>query len=552
MSTIVGESRIATLPPLASEPPRETYLNIAHGVASWLLTKDHKRIAILYLLTVTFTFFLGGAAITVVRLNLMTPNGTLVTADTYNRLFTMHGVIMVFFFLVPVVPAVLGNFCLPLMIGAKDLAFPRINLASWYLFTLGAGWTIFAMVANGLDTGWTFYTPYSTKSSHYNVIPAMIGIVLSGFSSIFTGLNFIVTVHRMRAPGLYWWRLPLFVWTLYATSFIFLLATPVVAMALTLAVIERAFGIGIFDPALGGDPLLFQHLFWFYSHPAVYIMILPGMGIVSEVIPCFARKNLYGYTAVAVSSFGIACVGFFVWAHHMFVAGISMYAAMIFSILSYMVAVPSAIKVFNWTATLYKGSISFEAPMLFALGFVCLFTAGGLTGLFLAALGMDMHVHDTYFVIAHFHFIMVGGMVMGYMAGLHYWWPKITGRMYSEWWSKLAAIIIFVGFFLTFLPQFILGYNGMPRRYHRYPEEFQVWNVMSSAGASILGVGYVLPLCYLLYSLRYGKPAGPNPWHATGLEWQTPSPPPTHNFETTPVVVRGPYQYYLEKAQNEP
>ena len=439
---------------------------------SWLLTKDHKRIAILYLISVTAMFFLGGFAITIVRLNLMTPQGGLVDADTYNRLFTMHGVIMVFFFLVPVVPAVLGNFCLPMMIGAKDLAFPRINLASWYLFIIGAGWTLFAMLTGGIDTGWTFYTPYSSKSSHYNVVPAMIGVAITGFSSIFTGLNFIVTTHKMRAPGMTWWRLPIFVWTIYATSFIFLLAVPVLAMALILVILERLLHIGVFDPAYGGDPLLFQHLFWFYSHPAVYIMILPGMGIVSEVIPCFARKPLFGYTLVALSSIGIATLSFVVWAHHMFVAGISLYAALLFSVLSYLVAVPSAIKVFNWTATLYKGSISFEAPMLFALGFVALFTAGGLTGLFLASLGMDMHVHDTYFVVAHFHFIMVGGMVMGYMAGLHYWWPKITGRMYSDWWSKLAALIIFVGFFLTFLPQFVVGYAGMPRRYHRYPKSF--------------------------------------------------------------------------------
>jgi cytochrome c oxidase subunit 1 len=530
----------------------ENYLNVATGLTSWLLTKDHKRIAILYMLTVTFFFFLGGLAITIARLNLMTHDGALVTADTYNKLFTMHGVLMVWFFLVPVVPTVLGNFLVPLMIGAKDLAFPRINLASWYLFVIGGLWALFAMLAGGVDTGWTFYTPYSTQSSHYNVIWVLLGIVISGFSSIFTGLNFIVTIHRMRAPGLTWWRLPMFVWTIYATSLIFLLATPVLAMVLTLALLERVLGIGVFDPALGGDPLLFQHLFWFYSHPAVYIMILPGMGVVSEIIPCFSRKNLYGYTAVALSSFGIACVGFLVWAHHMFVAGISIYAAMVFSLLSYCVAVPSAIKVFNWTATLYKGSVSLEAPMLFALGFVCLFTAGGMTGLFLACLGMDMHVHDTYFVIAHFHFIMVGGMVLAYMAGLHYWWPKITGRAYSTWWSRFAAVVIFVGFFLTFLPQFVLGYAGMPRRYHRYAPEFQVWNVMSSAGASILGVGYVLPLFYLLLSLRYNSRVGPNPWGATGLEWQTPSPPPHDNFPVTPVVVRGPYEYHLEKAQNEP
>jgi cytochrome c oxidase subunit 1 len=548
MSTVTLEPQ--TLPPPA-EPRRETYLNVAYGVTSWLLTKDHKRIAILYLIVVTGMFFIGGVAITIVRLNLMTPDGGLVDADTYNRLFTLHGVIMVFFFLVPVVPTVLGNFCLPMMIGAKDLAFPRINLASWYLFVIASIWTVYAMLAGGVDTGWTFYTPFSSQSSHYNVVPTLIGIVIAGFSSIFTGLNFIVTTHRLRAPGLTWFRLPIFVWSLYGTSFIFLLAVPALAMAVILLAIERFIKIGIYDPALGGDPLLFQHLFWFYSHPAVYIMILPGMGIVSEVIPCFARKRLYGYSFVALSSFGIATLSFLVWAHHMFVAGISLYSAMVFSILSYLVAVPSAIKVFNWTATLYKGSISFETPMLFALGFVAMFTIGGLTGLFLATLGMDMHVHDTYFVIAHFHFIMVGGMVMAYMSGLHFWWPKITGRMYSEWWSKLAAIIIFVGFFFTFLPQFIAGYNGMPRRYHRYPSEFQVWNVMSSAGASVLAIGYVLPLFYLFLSLKYGKPAGPNPWGATGLEWQTPSPPPKDNFSETPVVVRDPYEYHLEKAQNE-
>jgi cytochrome c oxidase subunit 1 len=542
---------LAPPPPATQLAPRENYLNIVHGVASWIFTKDHKRIALLYLISITVMFFIGGFAITVARLNLMTPDGGLVNADTYNRLFTLHGVIMVFFFLVPVVPAVLGNFCLPMMIGAKDLAFPRLNLLSWYLFILGGGWALYAMLAGGVDTGWTFYTPYSSQSSHYNVTPTLIGIVIAGFSSLLTGLNFIVTTHWLRAPGMTWFRLPIFVWTLYATSLIFLLAVPVIAMALILVAIEHILGIGIFDPALGGDPLLFQHLFWFYSHPAVYIMILPGMGIVSEVIPCFARKQLYGYKFVAFSSFGIASLSFLVWAHHMFVAGISMYSAMIFSSLSFLVAVPSAIKVFNWTATLCKGSIDFEAPMLFALGFVALFTAGGMTGLFLATLGMDMHVHDTYFIIAHFHFIMVGGMVMAYMGGLHFWWPKISGKMYSQWWSRLSAIIIFIGFFLTFLPQFVVGYNGMPRRYHKYIEEFQVWNVLSSAGASILAVGYVLPLFYLIISLYRGKPAGDNPWQATGLEWQTPSPPPKDNFEETPVVYREPYQYHLGKAQNE-
>src|SRR6266446_4074859 len=455
MSTLLAEPRPLSAP---EQEPRETYLNVAHGLMSWLLTKDHKRIAILYLLTVTAMFFIGGVAITIARLNLMTPDGRLVEADTYNRLFTLHGVIMVFFFLVPVIPTVLGNFLIPLMIGAKDLAFPRINLASWYLFVIAAGWTLYAMLAGGLDTGWTFYTPYTTQSSHYNVVPALIGIVISGFSSIFTGMNFIVTIHKLRAPGLRWWRLPIFVWTIYATSFIFLLAVPVLAMALILVILERLLRIGVFDPALGGDPLLFQHLFWFYSHPAVYIMILPGMGVVSEVVPCFARKHIFGYRYIAFSSIAIAVFGFLVWGHHLFVAGQSVYAAMVFSLLSYLVAIPSAVKVFNWTATLHKGTIEFRTPLLYALGFIGLFTIGGLTGLFLASLGMDVHVTDTYFVIAHFHYIMVGGMVMGCLGGVHYRWPKISGRMYPEGWGRLAALIIFIGFNLTFFPQFIIGY----------------------------------------------------------------------------------------------
>jgi cytochrome c oxidase subunit 1 len=538
-------------PQAKARPPRapgENYLNVAFGVKSWLLTTDHKRIAILYLVTLTILFFIGGAAATVIRLNLMTPNGELVPADTYNKLFTAHGIIMVWFFLVPVVPTVLGNFLVPMMIGARDLAFPKINLLSWYVFTIGAIITLWALLAGGVDTGWTFYTPFSSKYARTNVIPTMLGIFISGFSSIMTGLNFIATMHTMRAPGLTWWRMPLFLWAHYAVSVIQVLATPVLAMALILVGVERVWGVGIFDPELGGDPVLFQHLFWFYSHPVVYIMLLPSMGITSEVITCFARKPIFGYVFIVWSSIGIAVLGFLVWAHHMFVAGQSVYSALIFSALSYLVAVPSAIKVFNWTATLYKSSIAFETPMLFAMGFVALFTMGGLTGLFLACLGVDLHVHDTYFVIAHFHFIMVGGAVMGYMAGLHFWWPKMTGRMYSDFLSKLAALIIFVGFILTFLPQFVLGYLGMPRRYHVYPPEFQVLNVMSSAGASILAVGYVLPLFYMLWSLYAGKPSGPNPWNATGLEWQTPSPPPPHNFDETPIVTTGPYEYSMEES----
>jgi cytochrome c oxidase subunit 1 len=523
--------------------PRTNYLNVDYGVRSWLLTTDHKRIGLLYLASITVMFLLGGIFALLIRLELLTPGPDLVSSDTYNKLFTMHGIVMIFFFLIPSIPAVLGNFLIPLMIGARDLAFPRINLLSWYIYVVGALFTLYAMIIGGVDTGWTFYTPFSTMASNTNVIPTALGIFITGFSSILTGLNFIVTIHRMRAPGLTWFRLPLFVWAHYATSIIMILGTPVLAITILLVGLERAFHIGIFDPALGGDPLLFQHLFWFYSHPAVYIMILPSMGVISELIACFSRKRVFGYGFVAASSLAIALLGFLVWAHHMFVTGMSVYAALIFSFLSFAVAIPSAVKVFNWTATLYKGSVSFEAPMLYALGFIGLFTIGGLTGLFLASTGLDVHVTDTYFVVAHFHYIMVGGAIMGYLGGIHFWWPKISGRLYPEGWAKIAAAILFIGFNLTFFPQFVLGYLGMPRRYHVYPPEFQVLNVMSTAGASILGLGYLLPLLYLIWSLRYGPVASANPWKATGLEWQTPSPPPTENFTHTPVVTQEAYDY---------
>jgi cytochrome c oxidase subunit 1 len=536
----------APVPP-EPEPVAVNYLNNGHSIWSWLLTVDHKRIGILYLVSISVFFVAGGIAAGVVRTNLLTPNGAIVTEDAYNRAFTAHGVIMLFFFLIPAVPAVFGNFFIPMMIGTKDLAFPKLNLASWYVFMIGAACAVWSVLVGGIDTGWTLYPPYSTRASQSNVIPGVLGAFISGFSSIMTGLNIMVTIHKMRAPGMTWSRLPLFVWALYATSLIQLLATPVVAITLLLIMVERATGIGIFDPSIGGDPVLFQHMFWFYSHPAVYIMILPGMGVISETLTCFSRKNIFGYHAVAWSSVGIAVVGFLLWAHHMFVAGISFYAALLFSLLSMLVAVPSAIKVFNWTATLYRGSITFHAPMLFSIGFVVLFIVGGLTGLFLATLGTDIHLHDTYFVVAHFHFVMVGGMVMGYFAGLHYWWPKMTGRMYSDWWSRIAASIIIVGFFFTFVPQFYIGYHGMPRRYPNYPAEWQFLNVMSTAGASVLGIGYLMPSVYLTLSLFFGKPAGANPWSATGLEWVSPSPPPVFNFDESkmPVVVCGPYEYAL-------
>src|SRR6266571_162598 len=527
------------------ELPPTHYLNATYGAGlrSWLLTTDHKRIALLYLCSVTVFFFIGGVFATMIRIHLLTPGGALVTPETYKKLFTMHGVAMIFFFLIPSIPAVFGNFLIPLMIGAKDLAFPKINLLSWYIYMIGGCFVLYSFGTGGLDTGWTFYTPLSSVYSNSAVTPAVIGIFINGFSSILTGLNFIVTIHTMRAPGMTWFRLPLFAWAHYATSLVMILGTPVVAITLLLAGLERMFHLGFFNPALGGDPILFQHLFWFYSHPAVYIMILPSMGVVSELVTCFSKKKIFGYHFVAFSSVAIAVISFLVWGHHMFVSGQSIYAGLVFSVLSFAVAIPSAIKVFNWTATLYKGSVSYDAPMLYALGFIGLFTMGGLTGLFLASLATDVHLHDTYFVIAHFHYIMVGGAVMAYLGGIHFWWPKITGRLYPDKWARFAALVIFLGFNLTFFPQYMLGYLGMPRRYAVYPAEFQVLNVMSSAGASILGVGYLIPLVYLIWSMRYGPVAGPNPWGAKGLEWETPSPPPTTNFEITPVVTEEAYAY---------
>ena len=518
---------------------RPNYLNESHGPRSWLLTQDHKRIAILFTLA------------TMMRMELLTPEGDLVRSETYNKMFTLHGVIMVWFFLIPSIPTTLGNFLLPMMIGARDLAFPKVNLASWYVFSLGGLLTMAAVIAGGVDTGWTFYTPYSSTFSNTYVLLTVVGIFIVGFSSIMTGLNFIVTTHTMRAPGLSWFRLPLFVWALYATSIILVLATPVLGITLLLVALERVLGLGVFDPTLGGDPLLFQHLFWFYSHPAVYIMILPGMGVISELITCFSRKRIFGYTFIAYSSIAIAVFGFLVWGHHMFVSGQSVFAGLAFSILSFLVAIPSAVKVFNWTATLYKGRIYLKTPMIYALAFLGLFTMGGLTGLFLASLAVDVHVHDTYFVVAHFHYIMVGGMVTAYLGGIHFWWPKISGKLYSEGWGVTAAVLIFFGFNLTFFPQYMLGYLGMPRRYHTYPEMFQVLHTLSTAGASILAVGYVLPLFYLGWSFFKGKSAGPNPWYATGLEWTTPSPPRSENYEGTPVVTEEAYDYDQKNVEME-
>jgi cytochrome c oxidase subunit 1 len=528
------------------EKPKTNYLTATYGLKSWLLTLDHKRIGILYIITLTTFFMMGGIYAALIRLELLTPAGDLLSSEAYNRTFTGHGVLMVFFVLVPLIPATMGNFLLPLMIGARDVAFPRLNLLSWYLLVAGGLTAASALLTGGVDTGWTFYAPLSSRYANGAVLVAIIGAFIAGFSSILTGLNFVITIHKMRAPGLTWFRLPLFVWALYATSLIQVLATPVVAITLTLLALERLFGVGIFDPALGGDPILFEHMFWFYSHPVVYIMILPAFGVMSEVIACFSKKAVFGYRLIAYSSLAIAALGFIVWGHHMFVSGQSTYLGLVFSLLTMLIAIPTAIKIFSWLATMWGGSIQLSTPMLYAMGFIGLFTIGGLTGLFLAAMGLDVHVHDTYFIVAHFHYVMVGSAIMGYMSALHFWWPKMFGRMYPQALAKVSAVLVFLGFNFTFFPQFVVGYLGMPRRYHFYPPEFQIYNVVSTAGAFVLGLGYLLPLLYFTWSLFKGQKVGANFWNAKGLEWETASPPPTENFEYTPVVTEEAYAYAKE------
>lgn len=532
----------------APEPKVEresNYLNVSHTLWSWLSTGDHKRIAVLYLISITTFFFVGSIMAGLIRFELTSPTGQMLESETYNKVFSAHGVIMVFLFLVPGIPAILANFALPIMVGARDLAFPRLNLLSWYLYIIGGGFITYGLLTGGVDDGWTFYTPYSSMYSNTQITVVLIGIFIAGFSSITTGINFIVTVHKMRAPGMTWFRLPLFVWSLYATSVVIVLGTPVVAITLLCIVFERFFHLPIFSPELGGDPILFQHMFWFYSHPAVYIMILPAFGVISELMANFSRKRVFGYHFVAFSSMAIAGLGFLVWGHHMFVSSQSMYEGMVFSLISFLVAIPSAIKIFNWTATMYKGNIRLQSPMLFALSFMGLFTVGGLTGLFLGSMGTDVHLTATYFVVAHFHYVMVGGTLLAFLGGLHYWWPKITGRLFADGPAKVSAILVFVGFNVTFFPQFIVGWLGMPRRYHYYylAPEFQPYMLMSSIGSTVLALGLILPAFYLGYSLFKGQRASANPWGAHGLEWEVPSPPPSHNFHEIPIVTDEVYDF---------
>jgi len=526
-----------------SESPKNTYLTDEKGLWAWMTTVDHKKIGLMYLGSVTFFFLVGGILALLLRTELLTPAQTFIEADTYNQFFTLHGAIMVFFVLVPSIPAALGNFVLPMQLGAKDVAFPRLNLASLYIYMIGAIFTFIALANNGLDTGWTFYTPYSTESSS-SVIWVTLGVFILGFSSILTGTNFIATIHKLRAPGITWGKLPLNIWALYATSIIQVLATPVLAITVLLLTMERFLGIGIFDPALGGDPVLFQHFFWFYSHPAVYIMIVPGFGIISEVITTFSKKHIFGYWAIALSSLAIAFIGFLVWGHHMFTSGQSAVATTVFSFLTFLVGIPTGIKILNWVATLYKGSIEMKTPMIYVFIFLFLFSIGGFTGIMLGALSADIHLHDTYYVVAHFHYVMMGGTLIALLAGLHYWWPKITGRMYNEFQGKIGSALIFIGFNMTFLPQFIMGSQGMPRRYYNYIDQFTIFHQTSTLGSYVLGIGFLLIAYYLAKSLINGEKAGSNPWGSRGLEWQSTSPPDLHNFDHTPVVINGPYDYH--------
>jgi cytochrome c oxidase subunit 1 len=525
-----------------SEKSGDNYLTHERGIASWLLTLDHKRIGVMYLMCVLGAFLLGGVFALLVRTELFTPGRTIVDHDTYNQLFTLHGAVMVFLVIIPGIPAALGNFVLPLQLGAKDVAFPRLNLASWYLWVIGALFMVVSLITNAADTGWTFYTPYSTVTTT-SVIPALFGAFILGFSSIFTGMNFITTMHKLRPPGMTWFRMPLFLWALYSTAVIQVLATPVLAITLLMLIVERVVGIGIFDPALGGDPVLFQHFFWFYSHPAVYIMIVPAFGVVSEIFPCFSRKRIFGYKFIALSSVAIAILGFLVWGHHMFTSGQSVVAATVFSAITFLIAIPTAIKVFNWIATMYKGRIHLDTPMLYALFFLWVFTIGGLTGVFLGTMSVDIHLHDTYFVVAHFHYVMMGGSITAFLGGIHYWWPKMTGRMHDEKLGRIGCAILFVGLNLTFFPQFILGTRGMPRRYYNYLEEFQGLHQLSTIGAFIMGIAFLLTAVYLLGSLKKGKLAPANPWGSNTLEWLTPSPPDYYNFHNPPEVTGGPYEY---------
>ncbi len=534
-------------------PTQKSFRDVTKGIKSWLITLDHKRIGMMYLIGILAALILGGSFALLLRFELFEPGGQFFTKDQYNELFTLHGAVMVFLVIVPGIPAALGNFVLPMQLGAPDVAFPRLNLMSFYLWIIGAMFMLITLFAGAVDTGWTFYTPYSLETSTA-VVPAVLAVFILGFSSIFTGLNFLVTIHKFKPRGMGWFKMPLNLWSLYATALIQVLATPVLGITVLLLFVERVMHIGIFDPTIGGDPVLFQHFFWFYSHPAVYIMILPAMGVVSELISVHARKHIFGYRFIAYSSLSLALLSFLVWGHHLFVSGQSRLATMVFSALTFTVAIPSAIKVFNWTATLYKGSIRLNAPMLYGLSFILLFTIGGLTGLFLGTLSTDIHLHDTYFVVAHFHYVMMGSTLVAFLGGIHHWWPKMSGRWYPRRLARVCALGVFFGFNLTFLPQFVMGSRGMPRRYWDYDPQFKLWHQLSTIGAVVLGISLFTTVLYLLWSWFKGPKAPSNPWGASTLEWAQPSPPPLYNFEEPVDEIPELYDYddleYDEATQN--
>jgi cytochrome c oxidase subunit 1 len=514
------------------------------GLLGWILSTDHKRIAILYLFSM-LSFFLVGMTIGVLmRLEQLTMGPTIMQPQMYNAMFTLHGVIMIFLFVIPGLPASFGNFFLPILIGAKDVAFPRLNLLSWYFFIIGAVLAVTSLFTGGgpPDTGWTFYAPYSIRTGT-NVSLAVFAAFVLGFSSILTGLNFVTTIHRLRAPGMTWHRMPLFAWSLYATGWVQILATPIIAITLMLVLLERVFGIGVFDPAKGGDPVLYQHLFWIYSHPAVYIMILPAMGAITEIIPTFAHRTIFGYRFIAYSSVAIAALGSLVWAHHMFTSGISDMASLVFSLLTFLVAIPSAIKVFNWVSTLYKGSIDLQPPMLYALSFIFLFCIGGLTGVMQGALAVNVHVHDTYFIVGHFHYVMFGGTGFGFFAALLYWFPKMFGKMYNRRVATVAWFPLFIGFNVLYFTMLVLGWEGMPRRYYDHLPQYHTLHVVATVGSWFLVSGILILLGNFVVALFKGEKAEMNPWGGITLEWTIPSPPPVENFEEIPTITQSPYHF---------
>jgi len=567
MSSITSQLDIHNAP-RQPEPRADNYLTHSRGLASWLFTLDHKRIGLMYMAAILTAFAIGGVAAILLRTELINAAPTFSSDDNvawrhYNHMFTVHGAVMVFMFIIPAIPAILGNFVLPLMLGAKDVAFPRLNLLSFWIYVAGGMFFVYVLLGGlvaaafpsiadkipggfGLDTGWTFYTPYSSTKSTSGVVPATLGAFTLGFSSILTGLNFIASIHMLRPRGMTWFRMPLFLWALYSTSLIQILATPVLAITLLLLAAERTLRIGIFDPALGGDPVLYQHFFWFYSHPAVYIMILPALGVISELIATYSRRHIFGYEFIAISSVAIALLSFVVWGHHMFTSGQSALANTIFSLITFSVAIPSAVKVFNWLGTLKGASIQLRTPMFYALFFIGLFVIGGLTGLHLGTISTDIHLHDTYFVVAHFHYVMVGSTLFAFLGGMYHWWPKMFGRTFSDRWGIIGATIVYVGFNLTFLPQFFAGGHGMPRRYASYPDEFYYYHLVSTLGSYVISIGLLTVLANWIHSLWYGNPAPANPWGANTLEWQCASPPPHDNFRVQPAV-GDPYDMFLWK-----